>query len=142
MSFCLLALLSFACFGAKPPKQLIEGKVNSLKLNETITLSGTVHGSVGLDFFVECEETAFDVKREEKLDHPVSSAPGDDGGTVTYKITPKKEGMFTITTYVDFRGDKEDVKKYVVSVKNKNKNKKQNNRYATATRNITSERQV
>ena len=119
MSFCLLALVSLTCFGAKPPKQLIEGKVNSLRVNETIILSGTVHGSVGLDFIVECEESAFNVKREEKLDEPWRHDEGSDSGTVTYKITPKKEGMFTITTYVDFRGDKEDVKKYVVSVKNK-----------------------
>ena len=118
MSFCLLALVSLTCFGAKPPEQLIEGKVNSLRVNETIILSGTVHGSVGLDFIVECEESAFNVKREEKLDEPWRHDEGSDSGTVTYKITPKKEGMFTITTYVDFRGDKEDVKKYVVSVKN------------------------
>ena len=112
----LLTLLSVICLAAKPPKQLQKGKINSLKVNETITLSGTVHGSVGLDFIVECDETAFKVKREIKRDHPFSNAPGADRSTVTYKITPKKEGMFTITSYVDFRGEKEDVKKYLVSV--------------------------
>ncbi len=112
----LLTLLPIICLAAKPPKQLQKGKINSLKVNETITLSGTVHGSVGLDFIVECDETAFKVKRKVKRDHPLSNAPGADRATVTYKITPKKEGIFTITSHVDFRGEMEDVKKYLVSV--------------------------
>lgn len=117
----MLVLAPAVCMAAKPPKQLQEGKINSLKVNETIILSGTVHGSVGLDFIVECDETVFNVKREEKLDEPWRHDEGSDSGTVTYKITPKKEGMFTITTYVDFRGDKEEVKKYVVAVKRRSR---------------------
>ena len=113
----LLTLLPILCLAAKPPKQLQKGIINSLKVNETITLSGTVHGSVGLDFIVECDETAFKVKREVKRNHPFNKAPGADRGTVTYKITPKKEGMFTITSHVDFRGDTQNVIKYLVSVK-------------------------
>ena len=121
LALFMLVLVPAVCMAAKPPKQLQEGKINSLKVNETIILSGTVHGSVGLDFIVECDETVFNVKREEKLDEPWRHDEGSDSGTVTYKITPKKEGMFTITTYVDFRGDKEEVKKYVVAVKRRSR---------------------
>lgn len=117
LAVILLVLLPAVCLAAKPQKQLQAGKINALKVGETVTVSGTFHPSVGLDLVLEYDETAFTVKREVKMDRPGDNRPGSDSGTVTYQITPKKSGMFTLTTYVDYRGEKEDVKKYLVSVK-------------------------
>ena len=80
----------------------------TIKLDgEHLTFKGKVHGSVGKEYRIEYDKTAFRVEYSCKYLHPIESGrkmkPGGDGKIVTYEFTPLKKGQFEIYEVEGFR---------------------------------------
>lgn len=86
----------------------------SKKVTQTIKLDGEyltfkeeVHVSVGKEYRIEYDKTAFRVEYSCKYLHPLESGrkmmPGGDGKIVTYTFTPLKKGQFEIYEVEGFR---------------------------------------
>ena len=73
----------------------------TIKLDgEHLTFKGEVHVSVGKEYRIEYDKTAFRVEYSCKYLHPLESGrkmmPGGDGKIVTYEFTPLRKGRFEI----------------------------------------------
>ena len=80
----------------------------TIKLDgEHLTLKGNVHVSVGKEYRIEYDKTAFHVEYSCKYFHPLESGrkmkPGGDGKIVTYEFTPLRKGRFEIYEVEGFR---------------------------------------
>lgn len=79
----------------------------TIKLDgEHLTFKGYVHVSVGKEYRIEYDKTAFRVEYSCKYFHPESGRkmkPGGDGKIVTYTFTPLKKGQFEIYEVEGFR---------------------------------------
>lgn len=80
----------------------------TIKLDgEHLTFKGEVHVSVGKEYRIEYDKTAFRVEYSCKYLHPLESGrkmmPGGDGKIVTYTFTPLKKGQFEIYEVEGFR---------------------------------------
>ena len=91
-----------------------------IKLNgEHLTFKGRVYGSVGIEYRIEYDKTAFHVEYNCKY---VSSQEerymleGADESTVTYELTPLKRGIFKIYEVEGFRGEETARKKHTIVV--------------------------
>lgn len=79
-----------------------------IKLNgEHLTFKGRVHGSVGIEYRIEYDKTAFQV--EYNCEYVYSKEDRDmlegaDDSTVTYGLTPLKKGQFEIYEVEELRG--------------------------------------
>ena len=88
--------------------------------SDVIQIEGRSHNSVGINFIVECDTTAFAVKSSSAYSNPESMEKGERGGdnsTVIYTLTPKKKGTFTVYTVVNYRGNEESRKKHIIKIK-------------------------
>ena len=73
----------------------------TIKLDgEHLTFKGKVHVSIGKEYRIEYDKTAFRVEYSCKYLHPLESGrkmkPGGDGKIVTYEFTPLRKGRFEI----------------------------------------------
>ena len=91
-----------------------------IKLNsEHLTFKGRVYGSVGIEYRIEYDKTAFLVEYNCKY---VSSQEerymleGADESTATYELTPLKKGLFDIYEVEGFRGEETTRKKHTIVV--------------------------
>ena len=79
----------------------------TIKLDgEHLTFKGNVHVSVGKEYRIEYDKTAFRVEYSCKYFHPESGRkmkPGGDGKIVTYEFTPLRKGRFEIYEVEGFR---------------------------------------
>ena len=79
----------------------------TIKLDgEHLTFKGEVHVSVGKEYRIEYDKTAFRVEYSCKYFHPESGSkmkPGGDGKIVTYEFTPLRKGRFEIYEVEGFR---------------------------------------
>ena len=80
----------------------------TIKLDgEHLTFKGEVHVSVGKEYRIEYDKTAFRVEYSCKYLHPLESGrkmtPGGDGKIVTYEFTPLRKGRFEIYEVEGFR---------------------------------------
>ena len=80
----------------------------TIKLDgEHLTFKGKVHVSVGKEYRIEYDKTAFRVEYSCKYLHPIESGrkmkPGGDGKIVTYEFTPLRKGRFEIYEVEGFR---------------------------------------
>lgn len=79
----------------------------TIKLDgEHLTFKGEVHVSVGKEYRIEYDKTAFRVEYSCKYFHPESGRkmkPGGDGKIVTYEFTPLRKGRFEIYEVEGFR---------------------------------------
>lgn len=80
----------------------------TIKLDgEHLTFKGKVHVSVGKEYRIEYDKTAFRVEYSCKYLHPLESGrkmkPGGDGKIVTYEFTPLRKGRFEIYEVEGFR---------------------------------------
>ena len=92
-----------------------------IKLNgDHLTFKGRVHGSVGIEYRIEYDETAFQVEYNCKYVHPVKEgrimAPGADCKIATYELTPLKRGIFKIYEVEGFRGQETVRNKHTIVV--------------------------
>ena len=78
-----------------------------IKLNgDHLTFKGRVYGSVGIEYRIEYDKTAFQV--EYNCEYVYSKEDRDmldgaDNSTVTYELTPLKKGLFDIYEVEGFR---------------------------------------
>lgn len=78
-----------------------------IKLNgDHLTFKGRVYGSVGIEYRIEYDKTAFQV--EYNCEYVYSKEDRDmldgaDDSTVTYELTPLKKGLFDIYEVEGFR---------------------------------------
>ena len=80
----------------------------TIKLDgEHLTFKGKVHVSVGKEYRIEYDKTAFRVEYSCKYLHPLESGrkmkPGGDGKIVTYEFIPLRKGRFEIYEVEGFR---------------------------------------
>ena len=91
----------------------------NVSLSETFSYSYNIHGSVGYDYDIEYNKSAFDVETTIAYDDPEAVEAGMCGGDSAIKtcvFRPKKRGTFTIKVIHQFRGNTEDVITYNVRV--------------------------
>lgn len=101
--------------------------VKTIKVGDTLTFTGTIHASVGLEYEIEYDNNAFKtVINEEVLSPEKMNMPGADKHSVTYSLTATKAGKFNIKEYELFRGDKRLIKttKVIVNQAKANAKKK------------------
>ena len=91
-----------------------------IKLNvDHLTFKGRVYGSVGIEYRIEYDKTAFQV--EYNCEYVYSKEDRDmldgaDDSTVTYELTPLKRGIFKIYEVEGFRGEETARKKHTIVV--------------------------
>ena len=93
---------------SKETLQISKKVTQTIKLDgEHLTFKGKVHVSVGKEYRIEYDKTAFRVEYSCKYLHPIESGrkmkPGGDGKIVTYEFTPLKKGQFEIYEVKGFR---------------------------------------
>ena len=92
----------------KETLQISKKVTQTIKLDgEHLTFKGEVHVSVGKEYRIEYDKTAFRVEYSCKYLHPLESVrkmvPGGDGKIVTYEVTPLRKGRFEIYEVEGFR---------------------------------------
>ena len=92
----------------KETLQISKKGTQTIKLDgEHLTFKGEVHVSVGKEYRIEYDKTAFRVEYSCKYLHPLESVrkmvPGGDGKIVTYEFTPLRKGRFEIYEVEGFR---------------------------------------
>lgn len=101
--------------------------VNLPKVSGTITINAgdyikythAVHGSVGINYKVEFDDTAFEADYNIKYDDPDAVEAGMCGGDSavrTTTLTSLKKGKYTVKVIHDFRGTVEKVLTYKIIV--------------------------
>ena len=91
-----------------------------IKLNgEHLTFKGRVYGSVGIEYRIEYDETAF--HKEYNCEYAYSKEDRDmlegaDDSTVTYELTPLKKVLFEIYEIEGFRGQETARNKHTIEV--------------------------
>ena len=93
---------------SKETLQISKKVTQTIKLDgEHLTFKGEVHVSVGKEYRIEYDKTAFRVEYSCKYLHPLESVrkmvPGGDGKIVTYEFTPLRKGRFEIYEVEGFR---------------------------------------
>ncbi len=84
-----------------------------------LTFKGRVHGSVGIEYRIEYDKTAFRMEYNYKYVHSEKERRtlcGADDSTVTYELTPLKRGIFVIYEVECFRGQETARKKHTIVV--------------------------
>ena len=92
----------------KETLQISKKVTQTIKLDgEHLTFKGEVHVSVGKEYRIDYDKTAFRVEYSCKYLHPLESGrkmmPGGDGKIVTYEFTPLRKGRFEIYEVEGFR---------------------------------------
>jgi hypothetical protein len=91
-----------------------------IKLNDGhLTFKGRVYGSVGIEYRIEYDKTAFRMEYNYKYVHSKEDRDmldGADDSTVTYELTPLKKGQFDIYEVEGFRGQETARKKHTIVV--------------------------
>lgn len=81
-------------------------ETKTVKVGETVEFKGTIHGSVGIEDYLDYDKTAFDLEEDERYLNPDhENLLGGDKKSVTFKLTAKKAGTFTIKEMQNFRGN-------------------------------------
>lgn len=90
----------------------------TVKISDYLAFEGRVYGSVGIEYRVECDETAFKVEYGCRYLHPekMSFCDGADEAIATYRLTPLRVGQFDVYEVEGFRGEETSRTKYVVNV--------------------------
>ena len=93
---------------SKETLQISKKVTQTIKLDgEHLTFKGEFHVSVGKEYRIEYDKTAFRVEYSCKYLHPLESGrkmmPGGDGKIVTYEFTPLRKGRFEIYEVEGFR---------------------------------------
>lgn len=118
----------------KDEKKIVETEVRNkvIHLGDTLHFSGKSHGSVGYQYYLEFDNTAFKMETQAKYlykpreeDFFIDGRTGErkfrrpcggDEKKVTYTLTAIKNGAYQIIEIVEFRGDIESEKIYRVKV--------------------------
>ena len=91
-----------------------------IKLNgDHLTFSGRVHGSVGIEYRIEYDKTAFRMEYNYKYVYSKEDRDmldGADDSTVIYELTPLKRGIFVIFEVESFRGQETARNKHTVVI--------------------------
>lgn len=91
-----------------------------IKLNGVhLTFKGRVYGSVGTEYRIEYDKTAFRMEYNREYVYPKEDREMNDGTdefTVTYELTPLKRGIFEIYEVEGFRGQETVKNKHTIVV--------------------------
>lgn len=89
-----------------------------VKFGESLVFEGRVCGSVGVEYRVECDETAFSVECSRRFLNPQKAfyCEGGDKAIATYKLTSLCVGEFDVWEVEGFRRKETSRTKYVVKV--------------------------
>lgn len=90
----------------------------TIRIGEHLAFEGRVYGSVGIEYRVECDETAFKVEYSRRYLHPekMPFCDGADEAIATYRLTPLRVGRFDVYEVEGFRGEETSRVRYVVNV--------------------------
>ena len=91
-----------------------------IKLNgDHLTFNGRVYGSVGIEYRIEYDKTAFRMEYKYKYEYSEEERhklDGADDSTKIYELTPLKRGIFVIFEVEGFRGKETARKKHTIVV--------------------------
>lgn len=96
-----------------------DSKIN-ITLGGQLRYSHSIHGSVGYDYKIEYDETAFVLTKQIKYDNPDAVSKGMCGGdsaVLTSTLIPQKKGKYIIKVIHTFRGNVNSVITYHITVK-------------------------
>ena len=91
-----------------------------IHIGQELQFDGIIHGSVGLAYYLEFDESAFEIKSRRyytNSDFEKNPCPGGDEERIIYTLTPIKKGEFTVKEMNNFRGAKSVVKEHFYIVK-------------------------
>jgi len=128
---CILSIPLLLC--AIPVKARVLAVIKVMHTGDVMSFTGKVYGSVGYQYRVEFDKSAFseeiqskelykprlsDYHKDEKTGEMIFRRPcGSDKMDVTHILTAKRKGMYEIVEIVEFRGDVESQKVHRVLVK-------------------------
>ena len=87
---------------------------------ESVSYIGKIWSSVGHNFWIECDTTAFKIEKKVKYYNPESMAQGmsgSDKAQVIYTLHPKRKGIFVVHEVTNFRGEETGRIKHIIIVK-------------------------
>lgn len=91
-----------------------------IKLNgDHLTFKGRVYGSVGIEYRIEYDKTAFRMEYNYKYVYSKEDRDmldGADNSTVIYELIPLKRGIFVIFEVEGFRGQETARNKHTVVI--------------------------
>lgn len=94
--------------------------MKTIRLGEKLEFKAKVYPSVGYDYSLEYDTTAFSERQEYKYINPNETLAlrlkGSDEGEVYYTLTSLKRGMFRIIEHFFFRGDETGCKEHMILV--------------------------
>ena len=92
--------------------------VSQYKLGDTIQFKGSYHASVGLDYYLEYDKSAFSITETSNYENPSRShMPGGDRKEVTYTLSCLKTGNFQIKEIESFRGNENVIAEHLIHVR-------------------------
>lgn len=92
----------------------------TVNVGDQLRYSHSVHGSVGYDYKVEYDKSAFKLTHNTEYDNPESVAMGMCGGDSAVKtciLQALKKGKYKVKVIHEFRGAVERVITYTITVK-------------------------
>lgn len=87
---------------------------------ESVSYIGGIYPSVGTDFRIECDTTAFKIAKNVEYYNPEAMSqgmPGGDQAQVVYTLYPQRKGIFIVHEVINFRGEETGRIKHIVIVK-------------------------
>lgn len=130
--YFILGIVGLICLFSIPILLTVSVRNKVIHLGDTLHFSGKSHGSVGYQYYLEFDNTAFkmetqvkDLYKPREEDFVIDGRTGERGfrrpcggdeSVITYTLTAKKTGVYQISEIVAFRGDIESEKIYKVKV--------------------------
>ena len=117
-----VAVLFVSC-GSKGPKVILpkEGQTTiSMRVGDTLRLTGNSHPSTGLSSIISFSATGFSMQQEKVYDNKEAMeahAMGADKATITYTLVALEPGEYEVVNSEKFRGTMKNEAKYTVTIK-------------------------
>lgn len=89
----------------------------TIEKGQRIGYKGNIHGSVGISYELQYEESFFEVCGAFEYDHFYSDAPGADGGVVKYTLKPLHTGVSVVKAVYGWRGGIEKTVTHTITVR-------------------------
>lgn len=108
-----------SCIGVNKSNGTTKSSPNIIiKIGEEIQFKGIIYGSVGLNYILEYDNTAFSARDRTHYTSPNNAGmPGGDEVEIIYTLTAKKKGVYIIKEIKDFRGERTIQNEHIVKVK-------------------------
>lgn len=131
--YFILGIVGIICLFSVPILLTVSVRNKVIHLGDTLSFSGKSYGSVGYQYYLEFDNTAFkmetqvkDLYKPREEDFVIDRRTGErkfirpaggDECAITYTLTATKKGVYQIREIAAFRGDIESEKIHRIKVK-------------------------